>query len=90
DGPPPPRAWADRDPAAADRLTAARAVVAELSATHHVPAENLLQPDLLRRVCWAPPSPADAEHLAERLTAGGARPWQVALMAPRLAEAFAS
>lgn len=90
DGPPPPRAWADRDPAANERLLAARAVVAELSETHHVPAENLLQPDLLRRVCWQPPVPADEPHLAERLAAGGARPWQIALIAPRLAEAFAA
>lgn len=90
DGPPPPRAWADRDPAANERLLAARAVVAELSATHQVPAENLLQPDLLRRVCWQPPVPADEPHLAERLAAGGARPWQIALIAPRLAEAFAA
>lgn len=90
DAPPPPRAWADRDPAAAARLTAARAVVAELSETHTVPAENLLQPDLLRRVCWAPPTPADEQHLAERLAAGGARPWQIGLLAPRLADAFAA
>jgi ribonuclease D len=90
DGPPPPRAWADRDPAANERLLAARAVVAELSETHQVPAENLLQPDLLRRVCWQPPVPADEPHLAERLAAGGARPWQIALIAPRLAEAFAA
>jgi ribonuclease D len=90
DGPPPPRAWADRDPAANERLLAARAVVAELSATHQVPAENLLQPDLLRRVCWQPPAPADEPHLAERLAAGGARPWQIALIAPRLADAFAA
>jgi ribonuclease D len=90
DGPPPPRAWADRDPAAAARLAAARDVVAELSAAHTVPAENLLQPDLLRRVCWAPPVPADVEHLSERLAAGGARAWQVGLLAPRLADAFAA
>jgi ribonuclease D len=90
DAPPPPRAWPDRDPAAAARLTAARAVITELSQTHTVPVENLLQPDLLRRVCWSPPRPADAEHIAERLTAGGARPWQVGLLAGRLAEAFAA
>ena len=90
DGPPPPRAWVERDPAAAARLAAARTVIADLSEAHQVPAENLLQPDLLRRVCWTPPEPADADHLAERLTAGGARPWQVGLLAPRLADAFAA
>lgn len=90
DGPPPPRAWADRDPAAAARLEAARAVVAGLSEEHSVPVENLLQPDLLRRLCWSPPKPADEAAIAARLADGGARPWQVALTAPLLAEAFAT
>src|SRR5690606_39158451 len=54
DGPPPPRTWPDRDPAAAARLTAARAAVTEISLDHHVPVENLLQPDLLRRLAWDP------------------------------------
>jgi ribonuclease D len=88
DGPPPPRAWADRDPAAAARLVAARAVVAELSEHHTVPVENLLQPDLLRRLCWSPPAPLDVESVAATLTAGGARPWQVELLSERLVAAF--
>ena len=90
DAPPPPRAWADRDPDAAARLAAAREVMAGLSAEHHVPVENLLQPDLLRRLCWAPPAELDAGSVATFLTEGGARPWQVALAAPRLADAFAT
>jgi ribonuclease D len=89
DAPPPPRAWADRDPAAAARLAAARDVVADLSARWTVPAENLLQPDLLRRLCWTPPEHLDQESVAAALAAGGARPWQVELVAPRLAEVFA-
>jgi ribonuclease D len=84
-GPPPPRTWRDRDPAAADRLAAARALVGELAETHHLPPENLLQPDLLRRVCWSPPSPLDSTALREALRAGGARPWQVELLAEPLA-----
>ncbi|ROS30843.1 ribonuclease D [Cellulomonas sp. PhB150] len=88
DAPPPPRAWADRDPAAADRLTAAREVITALSDEHHVPTENLLQPDLLRRLCWSPPSPLDAESIAATLTAGGARAWQVELVTPGLAAAL--
>lgn len=84
DGPPPVRAWADRDPAAARRLAAARALVAGLSQEHTVPVENLLQPDLLRRLCWTPPEPLDAAGLAAAMTAGGARQWQVDLLAERL------
>ncbi|GGB93497.1 HRDC domain-containing protein [Cellulomonas carbonis] len=80
DGPPPPRAWADRDPAAAARLTAARAVVQELASSHTLPVENLLQPDLLRRLCWTPPSPLTEDSVAAFLSDGGARPWQVGLV----------
>lgn len=89
DGPPPARVWADRDPAAARRLAAARALVAGLSQEHTVPVENLLQPDLLRRLCWSPPTPADTAAVGDALTAGGARAWQVELLAERLAQALA-
>jgi ribonuclease D len=84
DGPPPVNRWADRDPDAAARLTAARAATAALSETHTVPVENLLLPDLLRRVCWQPPE----IPLADALRAGGARQWQVELLGPLLEEAL--
>jgi ribonuclease D len=88
DGPPPVRSWHDRDPDAAARITAARAALAELSADRHVPVENLLTPDLVRRLCWSPPDPATPAAVADVLTAGGARPWQVALTTSPLAEAL--
>lgn len=90
DGPPPPRAWADRDPVAARRLAAAREIVAGLSEQLAVPVENLLQPDALRRLCWTPPEPATPDAVAEFLRGRGARPWQVGLLAERLAAAFAA
>jgi ribonuclease D len=90
DAPPPPRAWPDRDPAAAARLAAARDAVATLSSEVEVPAENLLQPDLLRRLCWSPPSPLDAASIGTFLRAGGARQWQVDVVTPRLVAAFAA
>jgi len=46
-----------------------------------VPVENLLQPDLLRRLCWSPPADGD---LPAALRKGGARDWQVELLAPLL------
>lgn len=88
DGPPPPRAWRDRDPAAAARLAAARALLHETGGRLSVPVENLLQPDLVRRVCWAPPEPVTPESVADALRAGGARPWQVEISAGPLAQAF--
>jgi ribonuclease D len=83
DGPPPVARWGERDPAAAARLAAARATIAALSAQWNMPAENLLQPDALRRVCWSPPANGD---MAAALRLLGAREWQVELVAPLLGE----
>lgn len=88
DAPPPPRAWADREPAAAARLEAAKAVVAGLSEALVVPVENLLQPDALRRLCWAPPAVLTEDTVTEALAARGARTWQTDLLAGPLAAAI--
>ncbi len=69
DGPPPPRAWADRDPVAARRLVLAREAMAALAEEHDMPVENLLTPDSLRRVLWAPPASRDPEELASEVAA---------------------
>jgi ribonuclease D len=89
DGPPPVNRWGDRDPAAAARLKAARAALARISEQWSVPVENILSPDLVRRLMWTPPRPADAESVAAALRAGGARPWQIELTRDLLTEAIA-
>ncbi|GAB1822334.1 HRDC domain-containing protein [Herbidospora sp. RD11066] len=88
DGPPPANRWADRDPAAAKRLAAARAVVAALADEHRMPTENLLQPDAVRRLTWEPPAELDEETVAERLRALGAREWQIGLAAHPMSRAL--
>ena len=88
EGPPPARAWSERDPAAAARLAAARAAVADESARWDIPVENLVQPELLRRLCWTPPDPVDTAAVTAVLEAGGARPWQVELLSAGLAAAL--
>src|SRR5215469_9776092 len=88
EGPPPAHRWPDRDPVAAQRLTAARAVVAAIADSHHLPAENLLQPDAVRRLSWQPPADLSAESVGADLTSYGARPWQVELTALPLAKAM--
>lgn len=82
DGPPPPRAWKDRDPLADRRLKTAKEWVGNKAEELHLPTENLLTPDTLRRVCWRPPEPIDPESVAAALTDLGARPWQVRIVAP--------
>ncbi|RDI44652.1 HRDC domain-containing protein [Nocardia mexicana] len=96
DGPPPVNRWERRDPVAAARLARARAAMTELSEEHAIPVENLLTPDLLRRLCWdglpefrsgtVPDDPAHA--IDDYLKSGGARPWQRELAVPPLAAAL--
>jgi ribonuclease D len=81
-GPPPPRAWADKDPVAAARLSAARAAVSGLAEELNLPQENLVSPDTVRRLCWAPPAHPSDEVVASTLASLGARPWQVELVTP--------
>ncbi|WP_433336367.1 HRDC domain-containing protein [Spirillospora sp. CA-294931] len=88
DGPPPAHRWAERDPEAAKRLTAAKAAVAALADEHSMPTENLLQPDSVRRLAWAPPAEPTPETIGAALSALGARAWQVGLVATPLAKAF--
>ena len=88
-GPPPPRAWPDRDPVAAARLAQAREGIAAFGAEHAVPVENLLTPDVLRRLLWTPPADLSEAGIAAALAALGARPWQVAITAPIVARACA-
>jgi ribonuclease D len=88
DGPPPARAWADRDPDAAARLSAARTAVSEVAEQHRLPTENLLSPDTIRRLAWAPPGEAGLVEVTEFLQAHGARHWQISLIARILTDAI--
>jgi ribonuclease D len=88
-GPPPPPRWAKRKPEAAARLDAAKASLSGLSQRVSVPTENLVSPDLVRRLCW------DWTDTAEVATAvdiflrdNGARPWQRTLTVPVLTQAL--
>lgn len=89
-GPPPPRAWADKDPIAAARLSAARTSISALAEELNLPQENLITPDTVRRVCWEPPTPSTPDAVSTALTGYGARPWQVDLVTPLLVTALTS
>jgi ribonuclease D len=91
DGPPPPRAWADRDPVAAARLSAARSALGGRAKDLNLPVENLLTPDFVRRVMWEPPEVEEhelADAVGRRLGTLGARPWQIELAAEILARSI--
>ena len=88
EGPPPPHRWAERDPVAAARLVRCRAVVVGQAGAHGVPPENLLAPDLVRRLAWTPPEPVSEVTVTAALSAMGARSWQIELTGPGLAQAL--
>ena len=91
DGPPQQRVWAERDPVAAARLAKARRQVTAFSEARHVPVENLLTPDYLRRLLWKPPVVAPEEMAAAveaELARLGARAWQIEIVAPMLTDAI--
>jgi ribonuclease D len=92
DGPPLPRAWAEKDPVAARRLVFAREALTALAGEQNLPVENLLTPDYLRRTLWTPPSTRNPEPLAtavaDQLAGYGARPWQIELTVPVLVDAI--
>ncbi len=88
-GPPPPARWSRRKPEAAARLEAARAALAQVSQRVGVPAENLVSPDLVRRLCWDwENAPEPVEAVEDFLRTGLARPWQRELVVPVLARAL--
>ncbi|UYQ76304.1 HRDC domain-containing protein [Glutamicibacter sp. JL.03c] len=89
-GLPHPRSWAEKNPTAALRLDAAKAVLGELSEQWNIPAENLLTPRYLRELCWNPPALISMETVAQQLEALGARPWQRELLSPGFTQAFST
>jgi ribonuclease D len=85
---PPTSRWRERDPAAADRLARCRAAIAELATAHSVLPQSLLASDVVRRLAWAPPTPATPTAVATDLAGYGARAWQIEVCAPDLAAAL--
>lgn len=83
EGLPAPKMWQSRNPLGYARLTHARAAVLECAAENFLPAENLISPEAVRRVCWPTPPVEIADRrkfVAAELAEFGARPWQIELI----------
>ena len=88
---PPIKIWKDRNPLGYARLTYARAALIELSTQIQIPTENLVTPELVRRICWQEPPAVNSEYqdfVIEQLNKTGARPWQIELVTPAISAAL--
>ena len=88
---PPIKIWKDRNPLGYARLTHARAALIELSTQIQTPTENLVTPELVRRICWQEPPTSNSEYqdfVIEQLNKTGARPWQIELVTPAISAAL--
>lgn len=92
DGPPPAKIWREKYPQKYAPLSHARAGIEAKSAELAIPAENLISPEIVRRVIWEPPTGSmqalDVESVESTLRERGARPWQASIVAPLLAAAL--
>lgn len=95
---PPVKIWRDRAPLAYARLTHARFNLAERATMLTMPVENLISPELVRRIIWTsekephllkPEQPQEqVELLATMLREGGARDWQIQQALEPISEAL--
>ena len=82
------RNWAAKYPEADRRLRHAKNALTLISEKANVPLENLLTPDFLRQICFAPPEPATLESVDQTLMGFGARSWQVDLTAEAIMDSI--
>ena len=89
---PPIKLWRERFPEKYAPLTHARFAVETIAQELSIPTENLVSPEIIRRICWAPPAASttsvDAQAVSEAMAKLGARPWQIELVAPSVASAL--
>ena len=82
------RNWAAKFPEAHLRLIWSRKLLGELSVKVSIPTENLISPEALKNICFEPKG-VQHNEIKEHLLAQRVRKWQIDLVAPLLAEAFA-
>ena len=82
---PPIKLWRERFPEKYIPLSHARFNLAAKAQELAIPLENLISPELVRRICWSPPLD---NSVLEALQALGARRWQAEIAAPILQAAL--
>jgi len=92
DSMPPVKIWRDKFPAKFAPLSHARASIETEAEKLSLPPENLISPELVRRLCWSPPEGATmnlkSDEVNASLVALGARQWQADIVGPLIAAAL--
>jgi ribonuclease D len=83
-----PRNWKDRHPEAYARFVCVRAALAEISETASIPVENLALPEMIRHICFEPPTEFSPQSVAHWLRDAGAREWQIEFIHRQLNDCF--
>jgi ribonuclease D len=84
DAMPPIKVWRERFPEKYAPLTHARFNLQLRADELSIPLENMISPELVRRICWQPPDLS----VQEALIALGARRWQAEIASPILEQAL--
>jgi ribonuclease D len=79
------RNWPMKFPEAHARLLASKAVLISISEELQIPQENILNPEVLRSICFEPPAEISKSSVTEHLLAKGVRAWQIAVVVDQLA-----
>ncbi len=89
---PPIKLWRDKFPEKYAPLSHARLRLEKISEENSIPVENLITPELVRRICWNPPlgstEQLQVEAVEKALSNLGARSWQVNLVGQAISEAL--
>ncbi|MBP7805544.1 MAG: ribonuclease D [Candidatus Planktophila sp.] len=89
---PPLKLWRERFAEKYAPLTHARFAVESVAQELSIPAENLISPEIIRRLCWAPPADSlqnlNVDAVCEAMLNLGARQWQVEVVGPLVAAAL--
>ena len=88
DSMPPVKIWRERFPERYAPLSHARHHLHLRAEELAIPLENLISPELVRRICWQPPSNGVHNGVHTALIAMGARSWQADIAAPILEAAL--
>ena len=75
------RNWSQKFPEAHARLLTCKHLIAKVAEELSIPAENIVSPEVIRSLCFEPPTPLTAETITARLVEKRVRSWQIAEIA---------